>query len=481
MIKKAYNYEKIEPVADFVGRRFELERLKGVLEQKDSNITIVYGRRRVGKSELLERALVGRKVFKFEGLEQQSVSAQRRVVLEKLATYTSNLSIAKLKLGSWREVFLEIAKAVEGLEGIVLYFEELQWLANYRSDLVSDLKYVWDNHFRKIPGLKVILCGSATSFMIRKVVRSRALYSRSTYELPLESLTVSEVGKYLPQYSAQHLLEAYLLLGGIPGYLRYLKASSTPLTTLWEEAFVPGGYFLSEFDRIFTSSLAKYRIHKEVIECFADRNFFSRDDLAKRVKVSPSGSFSQVLEDLALIGLLGTYKAQPSRLKIYFLRDPYLNLYLRIIKPKRSQIEEGVFTQNRLAALDHAALSHYLGYAFERFCRQNHFGIAKLLSIAGVEYSASPWHSKGEGMGGFQFDLVFDRKDRCLSLFEIKCKKNPLGLEVAKDFERKLELVKLPKGYSIQKVLISVGPVAKSLAETYYFNRIITLDEIVSL
>lgn len=472
-------YAKITPSANFIGRSYELSRLDMILSEEQTSITVLHGRRRVGKSELLEQALQNRKVLKFEGIEGRPVTYQRESFLGELAKYCSDFNIAKLKLKSWKEVFLILAEKLEKTKGVVVYLEELQWLANYRSDLVSDLKYVWDNHLRKVSGLKLILCGSATSFMVGKVLKSKALYSRSINEIHLEPFSLAESRKYLANYSNSGSLDAHLLIGGIPEYLRYFKKNETALMTLQNEVFVPGAYFLSEFDRVFTSSLAKFETHKQLVLLFAKRKFYLRSELAEELAVSGGGSFTGILEDLELIGLIARFNPYKSKKTFYYLRDPYLNFYLKFILPKRVNIKEGQYKRSLGDAIDLVKLQQYLGYSFERYCREKHFTLAKILGISGVEYKHGPYSEISSAEGGFQFDMVFDRKDRCLSLFEIKCKQTPLTLDVASEFEVKMKKINIPRSYNVQKVLVSAGPISKTLSESRYFNRIIELDELV--
>lgn len=478
--KDTYRYEKLKALPDFIGREFELKRIAKTILQKDPNITIVYGRRRVGKTELIETALAKRKVWKFEGLENQSSAAQRQNVLDQLAFYTQDLSVARLQLNTWREVFRLIAEALEGSTDIVVYLEELQWMANYRKALVSDLKYVWDNYFRKIPGFKLILCGSATSFMIKKVVKSKALYSRSIYTLPLEPLSINEASQLLKNYSDLHTLQAYLLFGGIPEYLKYVKNYETPIITLAEEGFTPGGYFFSEYEKIFISSLNKYATHKSLIELFSRQNFYTRSELAKKTNISVGGRLTEVLNDLEVTGLINKLKPYNGRKHLYFLQDPYLNLYLKIIKPKFDNIKQGLF-KKKLNAINYSVIQQYLGYSLERFCRQQHYGLAEILGISGIEYSHSPLNYQKKSEQGFQFDLVFDRKDKCLTLFEIKFKQEGLSVGLIGDFEKKLNSFVKPKNYNIQKVLISAGEVSETLVKSYYFDRVIGLSELVRI
>ena len=479
-----FKFEDFSPISDFVGRQEELARLERILGSASPNITIVHGRRRVGKTELLEKALVGFNVFKFEGLERQSSANQRRSVLDKLAQHCGDPTIAKLELRSWREVFEQVARVLNNAPPTIVYLEELQWMANYRNELVSDLKYVWDNLFRKIPGFKLILCGSATSFMIKKVVRSKALYGRSSNEIPLSPLPPAQAREILSSYSNKHVLEAYLLLGGIPEYLRFLKDFETPLQAITEESFIPGGYFLGEYEKIFISSLSKYKTHRKVVELFAHYNFLSHSNIAKLLGISPSGTSSEILEDLKYVGLIGILKPYKKRSSLYYISDPYIKFYLKFIYPKASDILAGKYRRGKSRALDHQRLKQYLGYAFEHFCREQHFGLAEILGISGLEYSAFPLlehGSKSAKEKGFQFDLVFDRKDRCFSFFEIKYRTAALTKSVAEEFEKKLEAFSLPNNYNSQKILVSAGPLSQSLKNSCYFNRIIGIEEVLKI
>ncbi len=473
-MKKSLKFETITPIKRFIGRGHELNRLRVVLSQQESSILIVHGRRRVGKTEMLEQVLKSKRVLKFEGLENQNVTAQRRSFLDQLSNYTGNIDIAKLSFKTWREVFVKLAQELQNQKNVVVYLEELQWLANYRKDLVSDLKFVWDNYLRKLKGFKLILCGSATSFMVKKVLRSKALYSRSINEIPLAPFSLKEAGEFLSHYSKAHSLEAYLLFGGIPEYLRYVKNYSTPQEALNNEAFVVGGYFLTEFERVFISSLSQYETHRQIVKAFSNRNFYTRGQLAKKISVAAGGTLTQVLQDLELIGLVATSKPYGGGARLYYLRDPYLNCYLKLIEPWSNSIN----SQRSVGfAINHQALAQYLGYAFERFCREKHYILAHILGISGIEYSYGPYEIRKDGLG-FQFDLVFDRKDRCLTLFEIKFQKFDLSTSVINEFEARLAKVKVPKNYNIQKVLVSGGPVSRALKESSYFDRIIELEEL---
>ena len=184
----------------FIGRSVETQYLERFVALSEAAILVLYGRRRIGKTELVEQTLGHHVLLKFEGLEAQSQQAQIEQVLYQAAQYFEMPRLAQLKLSKWVEVFDLLADCI-GQESCILYFEELQWLANYDAALISALKFAWDNRFRHNANLKIILCGSSPAFMINDVLHSKALYNRSQYEMHLQPFSLKETQLFLPKLS----------------------------------------------------------------------------------------------------------------------------------------------------------------------------------------------------------------------------------------------------------------------------------------
>lgn len=210
----------------FIDREFEKSRLLEAANANEASILIVYGRRRVGKTELIEHTLGYRRLIKFEGVEGQNTQTQIQRVLYALSKVLNDSLIAKLNLTEWVEVFDLMADRLNEGE-VTLYFEELQWLAEYKNKFIADLKYVWDNRLRHNPHLLIVLCGSSPSFMINHVAHSKALYNRSLYELHLTEFSLAQTQEFLVGRSSREVMEAYLTLGGIPEYLKRLQQFSS--------------------------------------------------------------------------------------------------------------------------------------------------------------------------------------------------------------------------------------------------------------
>ena len=186
----------------------------------------MYGRRRIGKTELLEQAFKDRNILKFEGIEGLSEKAQFVNAMSQLAHYAEEPLLAKTTIDSWREFFQLLAKYTQ--QGTwTIYLEELQWLANYKETLIAELKYVWDNYFRHNPKLILVLCGSAPSFMIDHVLHSKALYNRSQHEFHLQEFTLCEAKEFLKNRSDKEVMDSYFTIGGVPEYLKWVSTESS--------------------------------------------------------------------------------------------------------------------------------------------------------------------------------------------------------------------------------------------------------------
>lgn len=470
----------------FVGREYELQRLNEITTLGHSAIITIYGRRRVGKTELIEHMFQKRHLLKFEGLEGKDTHDQIKVVLHQLAKYIDDPKITKLQLKTWLEVFEIIADYIAEGEW-TLYFEELQWLANYKDDFISDLKYVWDNYYRHNPKLLVILCGSSPSFMINHVLKSKALYNRSMYEIPLGEFSFNETTQFLKKFSFQDAMDAYLIVGGIPEYLKYLREDSSIFLSLCRNAFRRGAPFVGEYQRIFVSSLANNPHYQVIIEYLSKVKFATRKEISQYLKIKSGGYISNLLQDLTLCGFIQMYTPynlnEKSMLSRFCIRDNFLMFYFKFIKPIESQIINGDFNSSPTKAINLDAYRKWQGYAFERFCRRNHRMLAKKLGFEDVQYKSGVFFDRAseKKIPGYQIDLLYAREDKVLTICEIKYVQSKVGTEVIEDFEKKLTHFPNPKGNTIQKVLISLFGPSDALMARGYFDRFISLNDIACI
>jgi AAA+ ATPase superfamily predicted ATPase len=478
---------KIKQNSHFIGRKDDLQRMSEIKIHQEARMLIVYGRRRVGKTELLEQFFRDRKVLKFEGIEDAEDSVQIQTVLDTLANYVGDTTISKLQLTEWGSVFELIAKYVR-TGTWTLYFEEVQWLANYKPLFASRLKSVWDNYFRRNPKIILILCGSSPSFMINEIVRSKALYNRSQDTIGVRQFTILEAAEFLgKRKSKQEILDAYLTVGGIPEYLKYLKSESSVYLSLCKNSFRTNAFFLEEYEKIFVSSLAKNGNYRKIIEIISKNHFCTREELLQSLSLSSGGTLSTLLEDLIQCGFIAENinfgKPLQQRKLRYYVRDQYLRFYYSFIKPIKTKVEFGEYTSSPTRAINEERYRKWLGFSFERFCIENAYSIAKILNFGAVNFSASSFFQKAEDSSnnrGTQIDLIFERADKVYTVCEIKYQLKPIGLEIIDEFENKLSALPKKKQYSIHKVLISPFGITQKLKDRLYFDQVITIDDLFS-
>ena len=468
----------------FIGRTEELKLLASIGDQGSASLLIVYGRRRVGKTELIEHSYQVRNLLKFEGIEGYSQEKQQKIVMQQLSEYAKQPLLRDVQVQNWIDVFKYLHQYTQ-TGTCTLYFEEVQWLADYEEDFVSELKYAWDNWFRHNPQLVIVLCGSATSFMINKVVHSKALYNRSQHELCLREFTLNEVRQFFKKSAPKDVMDAYLLVGGIPEYLNRLKKNSSIFLSLCEQSFKPNSFFSREYERIFISNFATNKHYKEIIRYLSQRKFATREEILRHLKVPSGGRISEVLEDLELCGFISTYTpyytTPGSKLVRFCIQDAYLQFYYKFIKPLEQEIDQGSFSECPEKAINDQSLQKWLGFSFERFCRRYHHQIAKLLGFSAVRYKSGVYFSRStiSGEPGFQIDLLFDREDGVCTVCEIKYLRSKVSSKVIQDVEKKLELLPNLNNKTIQKVLISTYGAEESLIAQHYFDAILTLDDLL--
>ncbi|MFH0800247.1 MAG: ATP-binding protein [Pseudomonadota bacterium] len=468
----------------FLGRKSEIRALRGIAQKDESALTVIYGRRRIGKTRLIEEAFSGKGLIKFEGIEGQPTPNQKKAFLDQLAACACQRKHALMKRSSWIDILILLSEHL-GKKKTAVLMDEFQWMAAERDDLVSALKYVWDNHFQKKNNIHLILCGSISSFLVKKVIRSKALYGRVGLEMDLKPLSVEEIKTiFVPQRSCRELVELYMCVGGIPHYLKMIDPSRSAARNMESLCFSPNGLLTSEFERIFASHFGKNRHYKNILMTLAKARFATRDDLMKKCHIQSGGHTSDYLEDLELAGFIESYapvqRGTSERLNRYRIKDPYLLFYFRFIHPSLRRIRDGRGEGRIAQFVSPQRYAIWQGLAFERFCYYHHQVIADKLGFSAVRYDCGSWYSRKDQRSGAQIDMLFMRADRIITLCEMKFQDDPVGKEVIASVEGKIRVLPNPKKWTIERVLVTASPPTKDLLQEGYFHRILELDGLLA-
>lgn len=467
----------------FVGRKEEIHSITEAAVSGEASIIVVYGRRRIGKTELIEHTLQNRNLLKIEGVDGGDMQAQMLRALYQLSTSLGDPHISHMQFPTWLAFFDFVADKISQGQW-TLYLEEVQWLAEYKSELIADLKYVWDNKFRHNPELLLVLCGSSPSFMINQVIHSKALYNRSIYEINLTEFSLREAQEFLKKRSLAEIMDAYLTVGGIPEYLTRLNKHSSIQIGICEQSFKKNSYFSNEKSRIFISSFANSTHYEAIINYLSQVKFANKKDFEKQLKIKAGGNLTTVLTDLELCGFIERYipyqADSNSNLVRYCIADSYLRFYFKFIFPLAHRIQQGDFNNAPFHALNRESYQKWLGFSFERFCRKHSQLIAKIVGFSAVQYKSGAFFNRStiKEDKGYQIDLIFERADRVYTVCEIKYTQTKVGIEVIEDFEKKLLHVPDKESKTIEKILISANGASESLIARRYFDRIITLEDL---
>ena len=205
----------------FVGRKNELKILNDAYRSGKSQLVVIYGRRRIGKSSLVKEFSKDKhQFFSFEAIEGEGTPIQIRHFTAQLKKQYDDPILENARFSSWESVFSYLTdRIINRKTAKIIFLDELSWMAAGRSRLVSLLKFYWDNHWK---GKKVmlILCGSVASFMVKKVLRSKALYGRITLDLLLKGLLAEDAYALIGRKrSREEALKYLLVFGGVPKYL----------------------------------------------------------------------------------------------------------------------------------------------------------------------------------------------------------------------------------------------------------------------
>ena len=476
-------FAQLYPGFMFVGRQHELSLIRSHLDdQTKAQLIILYGRRRIGKSTLIAKAVEKEtKVLFFEGIEGARRQVQIDQFLTDLARQTGHV---RLGARNWREVFQGLGELIRQGRW-VLVFDEFPWMGSGRSQIVSELKLYWDR-WRKNPNICLFLCGSVAAFMTPHLVHSKAFHNRKTLELCLGPLTPKESGQFIPRRSIREKAQLYMCLGGIPKYLEQIDPNTSLEKNLNRLCFSANGFFIEEYETLFKEQFRSIRIYESIIKSLADAPA-SLSDLARRVGVSKGGGFRAQIDNLISAQFVREYSPvqigdkRRSRTKSFKLVDPFLIFYFRYIHPNRDIITRNRHGENLLRAIAGPTLQQYYGFAFERLCEDSNKAIIDKLGLTLADIVAmGPFFQQQRGPNrGLQIDWLIVRRDSVWTLLELKYTATPAGKQIIHDVQQKIDRLDVPADVSIEPVLVSARGATRSVANKGYFYRILTLTDLL--
>lgn len=480
-----------------VGREKEQAILGQLLHSKKSEFLAMIGRRRVGKTYLIKNFF------------EKSSCVFFYCAGEKKGTLKHHLSEFAKQLGKtfyggadlmpsrhWRDAFDNLTKAIERIpqnKKIVLFIDELPWLATKRSRLLSALDYYWNRYWSHSKNVKLIVCGSSASWITENIINNtEGLYNRVTRTVTLEPFTLKEAAIFLSsvdiKLNHKQILDLYMVLGGIPHYLALVQKGLSAYQAIDELCFQKGGALVKEFSRLFESLFNESSDYIALVRAIAKHHYgIGQAKLIQEAGVSNGGSTIKKLKELEEAGFILEFIPYGHQEKgIYYkVIDEFALFYLYWMEPNLKTILKQDKTSGYwLSKTKSPSYKSWAGYSFESICYKHIAQIRKALKIeAGAEVGSWRYAPKTEELQSAQIDLLFDRADQAITICEIKFSDQEYGIDkkYANNIANKFEIYKKVSGTKKQLffAMITVNGVKPTIySEEWVDGGTVVLDDL---
>ena len=472
-----------------IGREKEQAILRKALQSTEAEMVAIIGRRRVGKTFLIHRTYESYISFEMTGIQNGSLSQQLANFTDQLTEF-SNSPLPIQQPRNWQEAFQTLRRYLKQLsiEGkIVIFFDELPWIATHKSGFLDALGYFWNSWASRQP-IVLVICGSAASWMIRKVVNNRGgLHNRITRRIYLEPFTLLETETFLTSrninFNRYQIIQIYMAMGGIPHYLKEVEGGKSATQNINDICFSQNGLLKDEFSRLYPSLFANAENHIAIIRVLgAFPSGLTRKQLVEKTKIPNGGGLTKVLDELDHSGFISAYRnfGKKRKEKLFRLTDEYSLFYLKFIENK---VYEGEKIWQSLSQSQ--TYISWAGKAFESICLKHIPQIKKALDIAGIYSISSSFYKAGSASEkGTQIDLLIDRNDQVINICEIKYynKAFPITKEYAPKLKRKLDVFQEYTQTRKQLFLILITTFGLSSNEYSLglIDQVLTLDDLFS-
>ena len=478
----------------FIGREKEQQQLREHINSDQSEFIAVYGRRRVGKTFLIQKVIGNEYAFYVAGMNKVPMRTQLKNFMQGIRKNRSKVPAAK----TWLDAFVALESYLESLpEGKkIVFIDEMPWMDTPRSNFISGLEHFWNSWASWRDDIKLIVCGSATSWIINNLIKNRGgLHNRVTHKIPLKPFTLRECQMYFEargfRLSTKQIAECYMVLGGVPFYLSKMKKGEGVAQNIDRLIFSDEGELHDEFHSLYNSLYKNAANHIKIVTTLATKGKgLTRQDILKKTRLADNGNFSMMLEELESCGFIRSYEPfgmangnsmnlnseeRKSPDTLYQLVDPFTLFHFQVRK-KANAHDANYWSNNQNTQV----YSTWSGLSFEMLCLNHAEQIKMALGISGITANVFSWFGKGEQRSA-QIDMLIDRADRTINICEMKFWSRPYTMTAKdeEDIERKvstfIEATKTDKNVIV--TMITTKGIDRN-EHSEYIQREVILDEL---
>ena len=418
----------------FVNRLAELDLLEKRFTSDKAEFFVLYGRRRVGKTELLARFCQGKRALFFVsdlGSEISMRSAFSQLINDTLFGPEQMDAV----YSNWEAVFKALGNASK-TERLVVVLDEFPYLITTYPPVASILQKAWDQTLKNTK-IMLILCGSYIGMMEESVLSYKApLYGRRTAQYLLEPLQFKDARLLFADFSPEDQVRAYAIYGGTPAYLQTIDSKKALDENIVDDILSRGSYLYDEVRFILQQELREPRNYFAILQAIAAGKT-KLNEIKLATGLDGATAYLDTLQQLHLVERIvpvTTSQPQKSRRGIYRLKDHYLRFWFRFVHPNRSQLERSgsrlVLENQVLPEID-----HFASLAFEDICQQYFWleGLSGNLPFQPI--NSGRWWNNSE-----EIDLVVLGEEEAI-LVECKWSSKPVGMNILANLERKAAII----------------------------------------
>ena len=477
---------------DFYGREAEFAQLDGLWAKSVASLVTCRGRRRIGKSTLVEEFACrsGARFLKLEGLRPKPGMSE----VDQLSFFAAKLSAQtgceKTPPSDWYSAFVRLDREIDDSGRTVVLLDEISWMAQYSLMFPEILKNAWDDLFKKHRRLVLVLCGSVSSWIRDAIVRNRAYVGRRSLDMVVGELPPSECvkfwGKRASRIDPREIIDMLSVTGGVPRYLEEIDPALSAEDNIRRLCFMPQSILREDFDDMFNDVITEQpRFSARVLRTFVD-GAKSATEVSEALNVGKGGDVSAAIANLVEAGFLSeSGRTNPEtgrelRERRYRLRDNYARFYLKFIEPHKRIIDDGAFAFSSMGELE--GYDTVMGLAFENLVVNNYRLLLPHLHLDGLVITSSGPYFRRKGKGtrgrkGCQVDLLIQSR-RMMCIVEVK-RMREIGREIIAEVDRKVRAIARPDGVSVRTALVYDGHISPVVSADGYFDAIVPFSRIL--
>lgn len=468
----------------FIGRVPELQVLNEFKQRKVAGLGVVYGRRRIGKSTLIEHFAQNSRFLEFYGLPPRQCASNADQLSHFGRQMGKAFNIPAMAFDNWFDALSTLAGLTAQGEFIIL-LDEISWMGAYDKDLPGILKGIWDTEFKKNKQLLLILCGSVSSWIEERILKDKGFVGRVSLQIKLEEMPLHDANQFWlndENVSATEKFKLLCVTGGIPRYLEEINTHLPAEANIKKMCYQPEGLLFNEFNTIFYDIFGKHdQKYRDIVKALTN-GAMEQKELSAYLKIPQSGAFSSQLDALDAAGFIKrdfiwNINTEKSTISKYRLRDNYLRFYLKYIEPKRELIEKNIYQEAHLENLPQ--WQTMMGLQFENLVLNNLQSIIQRLNIAPeLIISAAPYfQNQTTRQEAVQIDLLIHTK-YTVYVCEIKFRKK-IEISIIDEMVEKIKRLKIPDHLSVRPVLIFHGRLSEAIIRANYFTHLIGFSELL--